>query len=274
MLLSIVAHVVAIVLIASITFRYPIARFFDANSLIHQEHVEYVRVQPAPAVRRGNGVAGNAAPRKKKTENVPAPIVAPAEIPTTLPTIPVPSAGTTANSAGTSGGTGGSPNGIATGIEPALPDARIGLRPNNLHLPLTQGQRNDSAVKAIFLAYREAELEAEAHQGRDPRDWTFQHNGQKYGVDSQYIYLGRFKIPSAVLAALPLNFGGVDGERLIENRNADWIRDDIYSHSQGMSEDDFNAAVRRIRARKDKERKEAEEQKAKDAKAASAIVPQ
>ena len=47
------------------------------------------------------------------------------------------------------------------------------------------------------------------------------HDGQKYGLDSQYIYLGKFKIPSAILAALPLNRGGVEGSRIIEARNAD-----------------------------------------------------
>jgi hypothetical protein len=101
-----------------------------------------------------------------------------------------------------------------------------------------------------------------------------EHNGQKYGLDSQYIYLGKFKLPSAILAALPLNFnrGGVDGSRIIEARNASWIQNDIYTHSQGLSEDDFRAAVRRIRERKDKERKEAEE-KAKASQKATPIVP-
>jgi hypothetical protein len=170
---------------------------------------------------------------------------------------------------GAAGGSGGAPVGVATGVEPALPDPRIALRPNNLRLPMSLAEKNDSAVKAIYLAYREAEIAAEEHKGRDPRDWTFEHNGQKYGIDSSYIYLGKFKVPSAILAALPLNRGGVDGERIIEGRNADWIRNDIYMHSQGMSEDDFRAAVKRIRERK--EREHAEEEKDKDK--ATKIVP-
>jgi hypothetical protein len=123
-------------------------------------------------------------------------------------------------------------------------------------LPLSMAQKNDSAVKAIYLAYREAEVLAEEHKGRDPRDWTFERNGQKYGVDTSWIYLGKFKIPSAILAALPFNYGGVDGRRIIEGRNASWIQNDIYTHSQGLSEDDFRAAVRRIRERKEREEKE------------------
>jgi hypothetical protein len=134
---------------------------------------------------------------------------------------------------------------------------------------LTLAQKNDSAVKAIYMAYREAEIAAEAHKGRDPRDWTFEKGGQKYGIDSSYIYLGKFKLPSAILAALPFNTGGVDGQRIIDNRNAEWIRNDIYMHSQGMSEDDFRAAIKRIRERKDREKKEAEEAKARG----QSIVP-
>jgi hypothetical protein len=130
-------------------------------------------------------------------------------------------------------------------------------------------QKNDSAVKAIYVAFRQAEIEAEEQRGRSPRDWTMTHDGQKYGLDSQYIYLGKFKIPSAILAALPLNRGGVEGSRIIEARNAAWIQNDIYSHSQGMSEDDFRAAVKRIRERMDRERKDAGDTKATQ----SPIIP-
>jgi hypothetical protein len=133
------------------------------------------------------------------------------------------------------------------------------LRPNSLRLPLTQAQKNDSAVKAIYMAYREAEIAAEENRGRSPRDWTFEKGGNKYGIDSQYVYLGKFKLPSAILAAIPFNYGGVDGNRIIQSRNANWIQNDIYTHSQGLSEDDFRAAVKRIRERKEREKKEADD---------------
>ena len=190
----------------------------------------------------------------------PTQLLAPSVIPTRAAPDPqvAPNVGSVS---GTGAGTGGAPNGIGTGVEPALPDPRIELTPNMLRLPLSLAEKNDSAVKAIYRVYREAEIEAAAHKGRDPRDWTFEKGGQKYGIDSSYIYLGKFKLPSAILAALPFNTGGVDGRRIIDNRNADWIRNDIYSHSQGMSEDDFRAAIKRIRERKDREKKEADEAK-------------
>jgi hypothetical protein len=257
-LVSVVVHVIVIALIASITFSYPFASLFPDRTA-QPERIQYVRVQPKQPV--GNG--SDSRPPKKVAKLTPAPLVAPIATPTELPPVPAPTVSSGAIS-GVPGGSGGAPAGVATGVEPALPDPRIELRPNgNARLPLSMGERNDSAVKAIFYAYREAEIAAEANSGRSPRDWTFEKNGQKYGLDSSYLYLGRFKIPSAILAALPLNFGGVDGRRLIENRNADWIRNDIWSHSQGLSEDDFRAAVKRIRERKDKEKKEADEAKAR-----------
>jgi hypothetical protein len=264
--ISVAVHVVVIALIASITFSY---QFSNAAREIKPvaERVHYVAVKPkTPDV--GNGAKETPKPPKKAL--TPARLLPPTTIPTALPPIPPPNVSVGAIS-GTDKGTGGAPVGVATGIEPAMPDPRIELRPNGLHIPISQGERNDSAVKAIYVAYREAELAAEAGKGRSPRDWTIERNGQKYGVDSQFIYLGKFKLPSAILAALPLNYGGVDGTRIIQARNAAWIQNDIYTHSQGMSEDDFRAAVKRIRDRVDRQRKEAEE---KDkASKATPIVP-
>ena len=265
---SLAIHVVVIIAIASITFRYPLASLFGpSRDTLPTERIRYVRVQAAaPAGRVGNG--SDTRPTPKRTLK-PAPLLAPTTIPTGIPTLPPPTASVGAIS-GTASGTGGAPAGMATGVEPALPDPRIELRPNALRLPLTMAQKNDSAVKAIYLAYREAEIAAEEHKGRSPRDWTMTHDGQKYGLDSQYIYLGKFKIPSAILAALPLNRGGVEGSRIIEARNAAWIQNDIYTHAQGMSEDDFRAAVKRIRERMDREKKDAQDDKAK---AQSPIIP-
>lgn len=259
--LSLVVHVIAIALIASITFTYPIASFFTQKENTPVEHIQYVEVRPTAAVPRGTG-DGTGNTKKEQKQETPRPLLAPSVIPSTLPPIPPPTA-VPGVIAGDGAGGGGSPNGLAAGVSPALPDPRIELRPNMLRLPLTLAERNDSAVKAIYLAYRAAAIEAEEHKGRDPRDWTFQKGGQKYGIDSSYIYLGKFKLPSAILAALPFNTGGVDDRRIIDNRNAAWIQNDIYTHSQGMSEADFKAAIRRIRDRKDREKKEAEEAKSR-----------
>lgn len=250
---SIGIHVIVIAMIASITFRYPILDLLGPRRTDLTERIQYVQTRPVPRAPIGNGSNTTKEPSKKAIK--PAPLLAPSLTPSALPPIAAPTV-SVGSVSGTAGGTGGAPAGVATGVEPALPDPRIELRPNSLRLPLTQGQRNDSAVKAIYLAYREASILAEEHKGRDPRDWTFEKGGQKYGIDSQYVYLGKFKIPSMILAALPFNYAGVDGSRIIQARNAQWIQNDIYTHSQGMSEDDFRAAVRRIRERKEREKRE------------------
>lgn len=268
--LSVGVHVVVIALIASITFRYPIEALFSRDRTAPTERIHYVEVRPA--ARGTPGAVGDGSAEKKKPPKKVAPvapILAPTVIPTTLPPVAPPTVAP-GTATGTGAGSGGAPAGIATGVEPALPDPRIELRPNALRMPLSVAQRNDSAVKAIYMAYREAEVAAEEHKGRDPRDWTFERNGQKYGVDTSWIYLGKFKIPSAILAALPFNYGGVDGSRIIQGRNAAWIQNDIYTHAQGLSEDDFRAAVRRIRERKEREEKEAGD---KDKQKATPIIP-
>lgn len=268
--LSVGVHAIVIALIASITFRYPIGALFSRDRTEPTERIQYVQVRPAARGTPGGVGDGSAEKRKPpKKAAPPAPILAPTVTPTTLPPIAPPTVAP-AVTTGTGTGSGGAPAGIATGVEPALPDPRIELRPNALRLPLSVAQRNDSAVKAIYMAYREAEVLAEEHRGRDPRDWTFERNGQKYGLDTSWIYLGKFKIPSAILAALPFNYGGVDGSRIIQGRNAAWIQNDIYTHAQGMSEDDFRDAVRRIRERKERERKEAED---KGRQKATPIIP-
>lgn len=267
---SIAIHAVVVLLIASITFRYPLASLFQ-HQVVPAEEVHYVAVKAAPRGAVGNGSQSTKPPKKALN---PAELLPPKVIPSALPPIPPPNASVGAIS-GTSTGIGGAPAGMATGVEPAVPDPRIELRPNSLRLPSTTAQKNDSAVKAIFMAYREAEIEAEEHRGRDPKDWTISHNGQKYGLDSQYIYLGKFKVPSAILAALPLNPNGVDGRRIIDGREAAFIQNDIFSHAQGMSEDDFRAAVKRIRERKDREKKEEQDakDKANNATKTNPIVP-
>jgi hypothetical protein len=265
---SVIFHVFAIAAIASITFRYPLAAFFGIDKVkMPAERIQYVNVQPQPRANVGNGASEKREPRKAVK---PAPLLAPMITPAALPPITPPEVSVGAIS-GKGTGSGGAPVGVATGLEPMLPDSRIELKPNSLRMPLSNAQKTDSAVKAIYMAYREASIAAEETRGRSPKDWTIEKNGQKYGLDSQYIYLGKFKLPSAILAALPFNYGGVDGTRIIQARNADWIRNDIYMHSQGLSEDDFRAAVRRIRERKDKEKAEAEKQKA--AQKATPIVP-
>jgi hypothetical protein len=179
----------------------------------------------------------------------------------------VPSTSTSGAISGKAGGTGSAPAGIATGVEPASPDPRIPLAAAPYQpTPRTPAERADSAVQAAFGVYFDSAKYAADHPERQPGDWTHTTaDGEKWGWDPGGIRLGKFTIPNAVLAALPLKIGS--GQSPVDARNSAWMRNDILQHAQqAVSEDAFRDAVRRIRERKEKERREKEKTVTADGK--------
>ncbi|MFQ5551526.1 MAG: hypothetical protein ACE5FJ_09860, partial [Gemmatimonadales bacterium] len=68
----------------------------------------------------------------------------------------------------------------------------------------------DSTVAAMIMAFLDSAAIADSMAvGELPR-WTTQINGQTWGTDGQWIYLGPIKIPAVVLALLPLPQGNYD----------------------------------------------------------------
>ena len=179
---------------------------------------------------------------------LPKPLVAPTAIPSAVPAAP-PAAAPSAEPSGGSGpvvGTGGP----AQGVRPEYHDPRVWVAAAPLaSAPKTTKERADSLVSAEIEAHNDSMAKV---SGRKPGDWTFTHNGQKYGIDQQYIHLGPISIPNAILALLPLNH--VQGnpiagaaEQLINSRH-----DEIMDNAQrGMNEDQFRTAVRKLRERTD-----------------------
>jgi len=263
LLLSIVIHVFIIVALATITFRYPLGQLIGLpKDRDHTpERLQYITLPRGEPT--GNGSRTTATPPAKGT---PAPLVAPTSIPTTIPTTPNPNA-TSGAVSGKAGGKGDAPAGIATGVEPTAPDPRIPLAAAPYQPPTrTPAELADSAVKAAFGVYLDSALYAAQHAGRQPGDWTkTTADGQKWGWDPGGIRLGKFTIPNAVLAALPLKVGS--GMSPVEARNQAWMHSDIMLHTQqAISEDAFRDAVRRIRERKEKERREKEKPVTADGK--------
>ena len=95
-----------------------------------------------------------------------------------------------------------------------------------------------------------------ANGQRKPGDWTIKGKGGTWGWDPQgNIHLGKFTIPGALLALLPLNMQNPMSP--IEQRSVAWIRQDIlYNAQRNITEDEFRASVKRIRERKEKERRQ------------------
>jgi hypothetical protein len=250
LLLSLAVHAVVAVLLLNVAFHYDFSSLIAARQpAAPVEQLTYVAVAPAGGASGGNGAGVPA-----RAEQPMRGLVAPSNVPTTLPT-PEPVGGTPGgvdNGKGMGGGIG-----PTTGIVPAPGDPRLSADARQFFpVPKTQAQRTDSAVRAIIYAYNDSVARAAAAAGRDPGDWTFEKGGGKWGIDGNKIYLGKFAIPSAVLAALPIRIQGNPGETLTD-RLVGTHRGEITEHAAAAYHDmEFKDAVKRIRERKDRERRE------------------
>lgn len=245
---SILAHAAILFVLGQIMFRFPIGQLLGLpKTRVQPERITYVAV-PKPS--GGSPTNTKAAPQKPAAA---APLQAPRATPSTV-TTPPPLDTLRSQAAGGRGtGLGVIGDGAATGIVPRLPDSRIPLVAERyIVTPPTTAQFVDSLIElAVGVARDSLSLEA---RKRQPPDWTFKGPGGTWGMDPNgNIKLGKVTLPAAILALLPLNVSNRVSP--IEQRSADWIRRDIQYHAQvAVTEDEFRAAVKRIRERKEKER--------------------
>lgn len=183
------------------------------------------------------------------TKSVVPKLVAPTVVPSALPPVVPTQKPTTDEGSGPLVGTGGP----IRGIRPSYTDPRLWPAPHDIvAAPKTATQRLDSVVADLIQPYNDS-MAARAGQ-RKPGDWTIERDGKKYGIDPQYIHLGKFSIPTAILGLLPLN---VQANPVLaeSNKLSYQLNSDIRSQAQrGMNEADFRKAVKSIRERKERER--------------------
>ena len=226
---------------------------------MRNEKLYYIPVAPTltpPAVQPESpsptpGRAGPSTP-------VAPPLVAPREVPSGVSAPPVAPATPAPGPRGPVG-----PNYVpggprpSTGIQPTMVDPRIWVDSAPfIYAPKTAEERLDSALIASIKRKQDSIAANTYTPNKFERgDWTVEKGGQKWGIDPDYIRLGKFSIPTALLALLPFNKGGapVDPQR---DRNTAAMRADLQYHAQvAMNEAEFRAAVRAIRDRKERERK-------------------
>jgi hypothetical protein len=229
---------------------------FDREAKPVAERVEYVTIAPpapaAPAPPSRSRTSTTAAPQSEAPAVVP--LVAPREIPTQLPA-PAATTDTTLPRAVVGPLRGG--NGPTRGVQPNYDDPRVWNSDTEfIYAPKTEQQRLDSALYATLARHMDSVAANTSVPNKFERgDWTVGKGGSKFGVDQQYIHLGPFKIPSALLALLPLNQMQANPIAMDRARNANYMRNDIMYHAQAaMNEEQFRKAVAAIRARKDRER--------------------
>lgn len=250
LLVSVAIHAAIVAALVQIVFRYPLGQLIGIpEPEITQERLQYVTLPPQPLEHSGGG--RTAAPAKT---SAPAALRLPTAVPAALPTAP-PSDSSRAQAAGGSGmGRGVSGSGLATGLVPRQPDPRIALEPGQMvRRPRTVAEDVDSIVTLAIGIVRDSIAIASGQ--RKPGEWTVKgKDGQTWGWDQTGIRLGKFTIPQALLALLPLN---VTGPSPIDARNAAYIRRDVIENGQrAISEDEFRAAVKRIRERKEREKRQ------------------
>jgi hypothetical protein len=250
---SIGIHIVLVLLLAQMVFQYPIGMLIGYSAARHitPETVHYIRVAPPPAPAS----AKRPAQTKPATKGgAPAPLIAPSSIPTVVnPPMseiqaPQRAAGGTGNGLGVTGGAG-----VATGIVPAMPDSRIVVSPQAYFaMPTkTREEKLDSIIASSLGVYIDS-LEILSHQ-RQPGDWTYtSKDGKKYGWDPVGIRIGKFTIPNALLALLPLNIGAQANPSLHTRLDAFQDADVQFQGRLQVTEDQFKAAVQRIRERNEK----------------------
>jgi hypothetical protein len=197
----------------------------------------------------------------------PPPIVAPSAVPTA---IAPPTAQVAPPDVGGSGAVVGS-GGATQGVRPSFSDPRVWAVPPApvVMAPLTPKQRLDSAIVSMVQTLEDSL--ARLPQERAPGDWTYTHNGKKYGIDGKLIHLGNFSLPTAILAMLPLNTTA-NPSALERDRRLNVMRGEIQAQAARAARDeDFYRAVKALRERKEKER--AEQKKAAADQANPVIIP-
>jgi len=162
-----------------------------------------------------------------------------------------------------SGVVGGNQGGRGLAVGPGRGDVRIWAAP--LYVPDGGGRviDMDSVVRRRLL-YMADLMDSITRNGGDslapnrpfvPPRWTFERNGRTYGIDQTWMHFGAFKLPTALLALLPIPQGNYD-QAQSWNRQMDMRADILRAAARSEAEDDFRRAVAKIRERRDRERAE------------------
>ncbi len=212
--------------------------------------------QPSGAAKAG----GDNRPDRGTPSAEPAPtLVSPAVTPSALPAPPTTPA-TPADAGGSGAMIGG--GGPTRGMRPDYNDPRLWLPTGPVvsapMLPTTRAESLHNLLADKIRMFNDSVAVATGGQ-RAPGDWTYtDKKGRKFGIDQQYIRLGKFSIPTAILGMLPLNVQA-NPIQLERQRTMNEMSRQIQEQSARAARDDaFKAAVKALRERKDRERREAQ----------------
>ena len=263
-IVSIVLHVlVGAALLRVLLVPYPFTSLFPAKEQpVEPERISFLALPQASTVNTPGKSGGNGRPETPNRKPAP-PLVAPTEVPTGIPPV-APAATPPAPAEEEGNGPLIGRGGATKGIRPSYSDPRIWVPAAPVvSAPKSAHERMDSVVTADIERARDSAAAVAYSPNKFERgDWTVEKNGRKYGIDQSAIRLGKFSIPNALLAFLPLNVQGnpVAAER---DRAMASLRQEILFQSQrSMNEEEFRKAVKQLRERKEREHQQQEKDRA------------
>jgi hypothetical protein len=115
-------------------------------------------------------------------------------------------------------------------------------------LTRSTAQLGDSVVKATVQAYLDSMAMELSHQR--PPSWVGEIGGRKFGVDSRFVYIAGLKIPSFLLALLPIPGGN---QSMAFDRSGQVYDDLRRAAVRSANYDEFKQAIKDLRARSEYE---------------------
>lgn len=181
-----------------------ISRRFDVTPLLFDAH-DIVMNDSARAIPLPYSQSRRLAPLAARQPQRPSAAVAPTVTPTVIPPASIAAVPPTVVDS--------PPTGATAGLRPRYGDGRLWLQP----LPAspreiartltgkTNAQLTDSVVTAMVQTYLDAMAREQMLSPSALPSWTTKIGGKTVGLDSKWIYLGPLKIPTMLLALLPIN---------------------------------------------------------------------
>ncbi len=273
-LLALVLHIVVVVLVVR-AVSMPVLDFLSrtgARPVVEQ--ITYVEAEPEPEPERPLAAVP---PSTRGPQGAVPPAAAALPVMPTLPGVADTGRGTPAGPPIEAGAGrqifGSGVSGLSTGpvdprliAPPGIPDGPVRARARDPNALVNSwvGTYWDSVAK----------VEAERRQRRAPGDWTVGEEGRKYGADQQFIYFGKYKLPTVLLALLPINAQANPG--MVErNRALQSMRWEIDFHAQrAQNEAEFRKAVDELRLRRERDRRAQEAQTLPPARPGVRVPPE
>jgi hypothetical protein len=261
--ISVVLHTVLVIGASSIAI-VPILNLVQSAKSVRPERVTYLQQATPPAPPK---VARDSQPKPKSPQPSsnpvrreqpptdppvssapPVAVIPPTEIPTTV---------APPRAAGGGGDTTDKRivgRDMLPGLSPGIRDPRLFGTGGKAETALAPPPNiADSMVRGWVRQYWDSVSKAQVLALKKPPSWTFGEEGNKWGVDPAFIYFGKFKVPTALLALIPIN-AQANPTAFERNRAlASMQREIEYQAMRAENSKDFMESVKELRARKEAE---------------------